>query len=301
MNYSKISDRQMYRLCKKWGAAVLEARRKFAGLLPEVAKRRLYERRGYGSIYHFAAKLAGMSREQVDMVLRLGRRLEDKPVLRRALTEGQISVNKLARVISIATVENHRELAEKIATLSQAAVEAFVQDYKNENGLRKPLGGCESLRAQTGPGGAGGGDRTLRLDADVERQLLEMQAKGIDINAFLRGALETRRCEIAEEKEMLAQEQAGGGGLFSEGKSGSAVFKPVSRYVPVKIRRILREEYGTQCSVPGCAKTAVNLHHEQGFAKIPGHDPRFLKPLCVGHHQLAHAGDPWVQRFRNLG
>lgn len=251
-----------------------------------------------------------MSREQVDMVLRLERRLEDKPVLKRALTEGQISVNKLARVVSIATVENHRELAEKIATLSQAAMEVFVRDYKNENGLRKMLDECESLRAQTGWSagggdrtgqGAGGSDRALRLDADVERQLLEMQAKGIDINAFLRGALETRQREIAEEKEKLAQELAGGGGRLAEGKSKSVVFKLVSRYVPVKIRRILRSEYGTQCSVPGCTKIAVNLHHEKGFAKTPDHDPRFLKPLCAGHHQLAHADDWRVQRFRILG
>lgn len=291
MNYATYTDKQIYRLCQEYGAAALAARRKFAGLLPEVDKRRLYERRGYGSIYHFAAQLAGMSHEQVDVVLRLERRLGDKPILHRALTEGQISVNKLARVVSIATVENHGQLAEKIATLSQAAVEVFVRDYKNENGLRQPTDGSKSLRAQTGPGGFGG-ERALKLDADVEGQLLELQAKGIDINVFLRGALERREREIAEEKDKLALGQA-------DQKPFSG--KPVTRYVPVKIRRVLRQQYGSRCSMPDCHRQAVNLHHEKGFAATRSHDPRHLKPLCAGHHLLAHAGDRLVQRYRSGG
>jgi hypothetical protein len=326
MNYATYTDKQIYRLCQEYGAAALAARRKFAGLLPEVDKRRLYERRGYGSIYHFAAQLAGMSHEQVDVVLRLERRLGDKPILHRALTEGQISVNKLACVVSIATVENHGQLAEKIATLSQAAVEVFVRDYKNENGLRQPTDGSKSLRAQTGLGGGGGG-QALKLDADVEGQLLELQAKGIDINVFLRGALERREREIAEEKDKLAMEQVSceratrqrravrkvakcaqeqidhGGQVARKTAAGqiAAAGKPVTRYVPVKIRRVLRQQYGTRCSMPDCHRQAANLHHEKGFAATRSHDPRHLKPLCAGHHLLAHAGDRLVQRYRSGG
>jgi len=106
VNFEKLSDKELYAICKKCGAAALEARRKFAGLLPEVYTRELKERekgrswlkkRGFFSVYEFAAKLAGMSRDQVDLVLRLEKRFADKPILRDALVSGDVSANKLAR------------------------------------------------------------------------------------------------------------------------------------------------------------------------------------------------------------
>ena len=97
-----MNDQQLFQLCKKYGAQTLEARRKFAGLLPEVYRRNLYEKKGFGSIYHFAAVLAGMSRKQVQRVLQLERKFEDKPILKEALVSGEVSINKLARVASIA-------------------------------------------------------------------------------------------------------------------------------------------------------------------------------------------------------
>jgi predicted HTH domain antitoxin len=280
-NIEKVSDIVLYKMCKRWGADALEARRKFAGLLPEIFKRRLYERRGYESIYHFAAKLAGMSHDQVNTVLRLEKRFKNKPALREALTEGKISVNKLARVASIASVENQELLADKIETLSQKAVDVFVQDYKNENGLSKPVFAQKSLRAQT-----------LLLDEDIETKLLELQQKGIDINTFLRKALEKREHEIEIEKEKLAAVQK------KEQREKAIIGVPASRYVPAKILKIVHEEFGTTCSAPGCSKPSVHLHHQNGFAKTQNHDPRFLKPLCKAHHELAHVGDRRVQQYR---
>ena len=301
MNHSKFTDKELYQLCKRSGAEALEARRKFAGMLPEVQKRELtslangkswLEKRGYASIYHFAAKLAGMSSEQVDMVLRLEKRFSDKPALYKALTEGDISVNKLARIASIATVENQAPLAEKIEVLSQKAVEVFVQDYKNENGLQQPQNQQKSLRAQSLNLENTDQKNNLQLDEDVLSRLLEMQEKGININAFLRVALEKRQQEITAEKETLAAAQT------KEQKEKAIIGKPTSRYVPVKIVRLIRKEHGIRCSAPNCRRPAENLHHEDGFAITKIHDPRFLKPLCVGHHELAHMEDQPVQTYR---
>ena len=50
--------------------------RKFLGLLPEVARRRLYEQ------YGFSSELAGVSEEQVRRTLNLDLRFLDKPILR---------------------------------------------------------------------------------------------------------------------------------------------------------------------------------------------------------------------------
>jgi hypothetical protein len=71
-------DQKIYELCKKYGADALEARRKFAGLLPEVFRRRIYEKKGFNSIFEFAAKLAGMSQDQVRLVLNLEKKFADR-------------------------------------------------------------------------------------------------------------------------------------------------------------------------------------------------------------------------------
>jgi len=78
---STLSDEALYDQCAQYGALALYYRRKFTGLLPEVNRRRLYERKGFSSIFEFAFKLAGLSEVQVKLALRLNERFEDKPIL----------------------------------------------------------------------------------------------------------------------------------------------------------------------------------------------------------------------------
>lgn len=204
-----MTNKELFELCKKFGNATLEARRKFAGLLPEVFKRSLFEKKGFSSIYEFAAKLAGMSHGQVDLVIRLERKFKDKPILQKALIEGEISANKLVRISSIVTVENQKEIFEKAKMLSNRAIEVFVRDVKKwndserndikntiGNDFNKPLFAQKCLHVQT-----------LKLAEDVEKELTEMQEKGIDINAFLRKILQKRKLEIEQEKLGIAQSQ----------------------------------------------------------------------------------------------
>ena len=268
-----MTDKQLYALCKKWGAEALEARRKFAGLLPEVFRRRLFERRGFCSIYEFAAKLAGMSRDQVDMVLRLDRKFEDKPILREALVKGEVSPHKLIRVASIANAENQQKLFEKTRQLSKQAIDVFVKDYKNKNGLRKPVNEDNSLPGQR-----------IELSEKVNEKLLKLKEKGIDVDALLLELLEEREKLIQEEKEELAQEQQ------QKQENRAVIGFPASRYIPAKIKRIVYAQHGTKCSVEGCTKRSEHLHHVNPFLKSQNHDPNNLRPLCRGHHELMHSG-----------
>jgi hypothetical protein len=119
----KLTDEKLILLCKQFGAQALESRRKFLGLLPEVNKRRLYEKNGFNSIFEFAAKLGGVSEEQVRTVIHLERKFEDKPKLQTMLISGEVSVNKLVRVAAIATSENQNELAELLKILPQKAID----------------------------------------------------------------------------------------------------------------------------------------------------------------------------------
>jgi hypothetical protein len=286
-NIKEVSDKNLYKIAKKWGAETLHARRKFAGLMPEIHRRELREREagrswfnklGFSGVYEFAAKLAGMSKEQVDLVLRLEKRFADKPVLKSALISGQISANKLARVAVVASADNQKELLEKTEMLSNRALEVFVKD------LQKPKEEEKSVHVQTLNLELPHEQdiQKLNLDEDVLKQLLELQEKGININEFLRAALKKRTEEIEKTKTELSKKEQ------QKAEERAIIGYPAPRYINVKIRQILTQEFGTKCAAPNCQKPAKHLHHQHGFAKTQNHDPLFLKPLCMGHHELEH-------------
>jgi len=271
----KITDEELLKLCDKFGKQALLWRRKFMGLLPEVNKRKLYEKRGCANIFEFAAKWAGLSEMQVRRVLHLEKRFEDKPILKNLLVEGRVSVNKLIRVVSIATVENEKELAEKIKLLPQKALETLARDernFKNKNGLNKPLIDVKSVRAHSARSEA---KCAFSLSDDVIEQLNRLHTQGHDVNKILLELLKQRKEKIEQEKETIA-------------KNAPAT---TSRYIPVRVKAILKEEFGQKCSIPTCRKPAQEIHHSQRFALAHTHDPRYMAPLCREHHQLAHVVD----------
>ena len=290
-----LSDEKLFQLCKKYGTQAKLWRQKFIGLLPEVYRRKLYEKKGFGSIFEFAAKLAGLSHDQVRLALNLERRFEDKPILKNLLVEGEASINKLARVVSIATPENQEFLATKIQLLPNRALETLVRDekvalaqireQKNENGSPKPLFEDKSLHVQT---------LNFEISPDVAEELNELYTKGIDINKLLREMLQKRRTEIAEKKEEIAQE-------ISESLLTLESAAPkISRYIPVRIKKILRQEFGEKCSISTCQRPSTTIHHTQRFALAHSHDPHYLAPLCREHHAIAHSIDIKFQRIKAL-
>jgi hypothetical protein len=332
----KITDEKLLELCEKYGASALLWRRKFTGLLPEVSRRRLYERKGFSSIFEFAFKLCGLSADQVSLALNLEKRFEKMPVLKKMLEDGEVSINKLTRIASIATVENQEELAEKVKILPKSALEVFVRDEKfamgnfsndkcensdglfgeknntsaanlfseneNRNGLSKPPFDDKSLPGQTleiakrplsfGAGGDANSDGlSFQLAEDIKKELEELNSKGIDVNEFLRKALKQRKEEIEKKKEEIVQE------LEDTKERNDA--RESSRYIPAKVKKIIKEEFGTKCSIPNCHKPAEVLHHTQKFGLSHSHNPQFLAPLCKDHHTIAHSIDVKYHEIRS--
>lgn len=214
---SLLSDQNLYLLCKTYGSRALEWRRKFIGLLPEVNKRRLYEEKGFDSIFVFAYKLAGLSEKQVRRVLNLGEKFEGMPILQNLLINGEVSVNKLTRVASIANTENQEFLANQVQVLSKNAVETLVRDEKfvgeqdgvdkNQNGLFEPPIEAKSVPGHTSPRLVvrGGATNDLNLSPEVHQKLLELQQKGLDLNNLLLEFLQKRELEIAQKKEQIKE------------------------------------------------------------------------------------------------
>jgi hypothetical protein len=284
-NFKKISDQNLYELCKTYGARALEWRRKFMGLLPEVFRRRLFEKKGFDSIFEFAKKLAGLSEEQVRLTLNLEKRFEKLPQLKNLLIRGEVSINKLARIVSIATEENQEFLAENVKLLSKTAVESLVRDEKteSENGLQISFFGIKSLPGQT-----------LKLSNEIENKLIELQEKGIDINKLLLQFLQKREEEISQEKQQIRQE------VLQKEEKKAQDGKQISRHIPKQVREILQKEHGQKCSIKNCKKEAREIHHIQRFSLSGSHDPQYLKLLCSDHHQIIHAMDFQYFKMRNV-
>jgi len=328
----KLSNENLYKLCKKYGSQTKLWRQKFIGLLPEVNRRRLFEEKGFSSIFEFAAKLCGLSVEQVRLALNLEKRFEDKPVLKKMLENGEVSINKLARVASIVTPENEEELVEKIKVLPKSALDTLVRDEKfaknlelrnqnfgndatqksgkenqhnqgqdrfdisNKNGYQVTLFEAKSLPGQT---------LNFELSEDVIKELNELHAKGFDVNELLRKMLQQRREEIIQKKEEIAEEIHERARLVHNQNTGSSdpqlpKAKNPSRYIPVKVKKILQEEFGEKCAMKNCTKPSEQTHHTKRFALSPDHDPRFMARFCRDHHVLAHSVDIKFHRTREL-
>lgn len=298
MNLQILSDENLYKLCQQYGEQARTWRQKFAGLLPEVYRRKLYEKKNFASIFEFAKKLAGMSEEQVRRVLNIEKKFSAMPMLKALLVDGKVSVNKLAKVASIATSENEEILVEQVKLLPCRALETLIRDEKiaMKNGSNKPNFAEKSVHVNTylpqnsenanlrsnvtkdvppSRDSLAGTDE-FGFTSEVKQKLLELRGKGIDLNAFILDALEEREQYIAQEKTRLAE---------------SSVGSKISRYIPVETRNLLKHEYGEKCSIDSCFKEADVIHHTQRFSLSKNHNPKYLAPLCKEHHAIAHSID----------
>ncbi len=276
------SDQKLLYLCHKYGNQARFWKQKFAGLLPEVNRRKLYEQKGFGSIFEFAARLAGMSEEQVRRVLNLEKKFESTPLLKNMLINGEASVNKLARIASIVTPDNEEILANQVKLLSKNALETLVKDEK-QNGSSVPGHNSENP------------EKELQLSSEVKQQLLELQEKGLDLNQLLQEFLNRRKEELEQAKEDAAKEL-----INRQAESLCKDQNQPSRYISMKIKKLITQEFGTKCSMPTCQKLSENIHHTQRFSLAHTHDPRYLAPMCKEHHLIAHSIDVKFQEKRSF-
>lgn len=308
-----FSDEKLFYLCTKFGARALKWRGKFLGLLPEANRRRIFEKKGFNTIFEFAYRLAGLSEEQVRLVLRLDLKFEDKPVLKGLLVGGEVSVSKLARVASIATAENEQEWAEVVNTLPREALETLIRDQRviderqgrgeifekigrqklesntGSNGLSNSLFGCGSVP---------GHGLNFQISEELAQELNELNRQGHDVNKLILGLLEKRRAEIAQRKEKLGEEAIAKAATGQKPQSGAK--KGKSTYVSVKVKEVLHEEYGEKCSIPTCNRPAVDNHHSQRISIAGLNDPRYMAPMCKEHHAIAHLVDRKYAKYRKV-
>lgn len=97
-------------------------------LLPKIEEMEIWRKKGFSSIYEFALKLAGMSRNKVNEGLRILKKIEGMgEILRVVEQKGIWAVKPILRVLNM---ENQKFWAEKAMEMSQRTLAAYVRDIE---------------------------------------------------------------------------------------------------------------------------------------------------------------------------
>jgi len=152
--------------------------KKCALLLPEVERGRVWKKKGFSSLYEYAAKLACMSRRQVDDALWILRKVENRPFLRRVVE--QKGINAVRPVISIVDSKNEQFWAAKAMEMSNNTLRTYVREFRDIPRF-KP----EKVKI------------VIEVDSEVAQEL----AKYDDLNLLMRELLALKRQKPPPVKE----------------------------------------------------------------------------------------------------
>ena len=243
-----MTDKELFDLCQKYGGNAKIWQRKFAALLPEVDKRKLWKRKGFYSIYDFAARLGGVTTRIVDEVLTLDKKLEDKPLLKAQVEKQGWSKVSIAARIPV----KEEEAVKMVETLSRKTLEVYAHEVDISKESPKATTGCKpvKLNFKVKP------ETELRLRKF--RQELEKERKE---SVSLGEALEELLDQAEKPKQIRKSEPS------KEGK----------RYISAGDKRKIKERYGHKCAM--CKQPATSIppmiRTEKLFSNI-----LFLLELC---------------------
>lgn len=233
-----------------YGKKAREWMRKCELLLPEIERRRIWKKRGYKSVYEYAAKLAGMSTRKVDDCLWILRKIEDKPAILKVAEEK--GLNSVRPIATLATQENEKFWAEKARLMSQQTLRSYSKEFR------------VNPKAQPGKVAI-----QMELDPKIADKLRKIKGDG-DWNSLMEEFLKLREGKLEKEKPEPVETD--------------------SRHIPNKIKKYVLELTNHKCAYPNCNKDAEHFHHTNRFALDKKHDPDTIVPLCKNHHSLAHLG-----------
>ncbi|MBI5754353.1 hypothetical protein HZA40_04390 [Candidatus Peregrinibacteria bacterium] len=308
-----------------YGRNAKEWLRKCQLLLPQIERQQIWRRKRFKDIYEYAAKLAGMNRDQVNEALRVLHHISDKPALMKLFEEK--GLQRVRPIAAIATLENQAFLAEKGRIMSKHTLEVYLQNYRREF---LPGEAAQSANLQSLPlDQESAGQLTenvklpsehskqyilhldmdsqpapkitivMQLDPEIADQLQKIKGQS-DWNTTIGALLKLRREKLEQEKPATIivkhkQSQPAESNTTitsnnSQKKATHATKMIGSRTIPVAIKSHALAKTNSTCAFPGCQKPYKILHHTDRFAMFHTHDPDHIVPLCEAHERLAHLG-----------
>ena len=228
-----MTDKQLLDLCQEFGSNAKLWSRKFAALLPEVDRRKLWKKK-FHSIHEFAAQIGGVSPGVVDKVMNLDKKLEEKSLLKKQIAEKGWAKVEVAARIDVP----EEEAVEMVKTLPKSTLQTFARDIDESEECPEARTGGEwpKLKFTVKP------ETELRL-RKFQQKLQKKKKQMLTLGETLEELL-----NLVEESE-----------------------KPTSN-IPAKQERELREEFHDKCAVLGCNHPIEEFHHTKRFAKTGTHE-----------------------------
>ena len=262
--------------------------RAFEAYLPEVNRRRLHRRRGFGSIHEFAAKMANMSKEKVDKILRLYKNLHDKPMLMELFERGEVGYAKIEKVVYVVTPETEALWAARLQKFSQSTLELCVKEARQSNRLEVTPGSNSEPEKSS----AQKWNRlSFPVKPEVEFKLRQMKQRlekergeTLTFNEVLEALLDGAKVEKSAPRLQVCPDCVGRREQKREEES------KVTRTMPVPVKQVVEARQEGKCAFPDCAKPPEIFHHTRRFALKKSHDPNFIVGLCKAHERLIHSG-----------
>jgi hypothetical protein len=252
----------LHKKFSEYGKNAKEWTRKCALLLPEIDRKRIWEKKGFSCIYEYAAKLAGMSRNTVRETIRIMEKVEDKPELRKVVEEK--GINAIRPVATISTPETDKFWAEKAKQMSVRTLETYAKEYRNLSSQNLPC-----LKNKLSSKSHHVVTFEIELSRETTAKLAKLKGKN-NWETLMKDLLRIREQSIEQEKPKTVKSQ--------------------SRYIPAKINKYIIKKTNGQCAFPGCAKPCKIRHHADRFSVQREHNPERIIPLCQEHEQIAHLG-----------
>ncbi len=283
---------------RSYGRNTREWMRKCVLMLPAIERERVWEKKDFGSLAEYAARLSGMSKEMVYEGLRVLRAVEGMSDIMRVIEERGIGI--VRPILTLLTMENQAFWAEKMRVMSKQTLALYRQEWEREHEARSVMIlDSASLHVRT---------LDINFRPGSEEIAYFPQGKAMEISDTIESSGEllpekifkiTLRPEVIQQLEKLNGKDGDWNNLMEEflalrvqkleqEKPEEKVTE--SRHIPTSIQRFVIARSRGVCEVGTCAKKYEIWHHTQRFAAEQTHDPDRIIALCTQHERLVHLG-----------
>ncbi len=120
-SFKQIHERAL--VCAK---RFLQAEAELLGIIQIIEAKKIFRDLGYSSVFHYATEALKLSDSQAYCFINVARKSKEVPELKKAITDGKITLSKAHKIVSVIHKENSKEWIQKAAILTQKQVEREV-------------------------------------------------------------------------------------------------------------------------------------------------------------------------------
>jgi len=273
----------------------VEAARKFQkaeaellSLFQEIDKYKVFRKLGFNSLFEYGVTALNLSEGQVYALIRVARKSIEVPELKQAVSQGDISVSKAKRIVSVINKSNQTEWIEKAKALPQKKLELEVVKVNPRESVpervRPVAENLMDLRCGVKPGT----NRKLERVKDLLSQKMGRACTLEDALAAMADLYLEKNDPV--EKARRAQNRPSPTKKMSCRTAASKKRQPI----PTNIRHQVNLRDGGQCSFEAkktgrCANRRwLEVHHIRPVSEGGPNIVSNLRTLCSSHHKMQH-------------